>query len=63
MKFVGIDLGWKTDPPKQKGTAVSVMDKDGNVLLADLVTNDDPILEYLKGGSYLGGRGCTVDRQ
>jgi len=31
MEFVGVDLGWRTSPPKEDGTAVCVMDSTGSV--------------------------------
>ena len=36
MEFVGVDLGWKTSPPKEDGTAVCVMDSTGSVRKIEL---------------------------
>ncbi len=44
MRFVGVDLGWKTDPPREKGTGICQVDELGRVEKVGTVTTDDEIL-------------------
>ncbi|MEM2944213.1 MAG: DUF429 domain-containing protein [Methanomassiliicoccales archaeon] len=47
MKFIGIDLGWKMNPPRTNGTAVCMMNLNGEVEDIELLTTDEDILERL----------------
>jgi predicted RNase H-like nuclease len=49
MHFVGIDLGWKMDPPRERGTGVCIVDEHGCTELA-LVTTDEEILAAIPEG-------------
>ena len=44
MRFVGVDLGWKTDPPRKDGTGYCQLDQDGRVEVAVTMTDDLEIL-------------------
>lgn len=47
MRFVGVDLGWKMDPPRSGGTGICQLDRDGKVELAKVVTDDAEIVDII----------------
>jgi len=47
VRFAGVDLGWKTDPPIEGGTGVCLLDDTGAVLSLESITHDSEILSFL----------------
>ncbi|MCQ5375016.1 MAG: DUF429 domain-containing protein [Methanomassiliicoccales archaeon] len=47
MYFVGIDLGWKMNPPRKRGTAVCILSSQGQVERIELVTTDEEIIDRI----------------
>lgn len=49
MHFIGVDLGWKMNPPLKNRTAVCVLNSNGEVEEMLLVTDDMEILDVVGG--------------
>jgi len=47
MHLVGIDLGWKMNPPRRAGTGYCVLDDHGRMTDLRLLTEDDEIVRLL----------------
>ena len=56
MRFIGVDLGWKMDPPRPGGTGLCQVDQEGMVLLATTVTEIREIVDTVRdaGESWVG---------
>lgn len=50
MRFVGVDLAWKVEPPRDRGTGLCVLADDGAVERIELLTTDQDILAALPPG-------------
>jgi predicted RNase H-like nuclease len=56
VHFIGIDLGWKMNPPRDKGTAICLLTSRGRVEKIELVTSDEEIIDKAteKNHTWLG---------
>lgn len=47
LRFVGIDLAWKVEPPVPDGTGYCVLDRSGRMIAWGLLTTDQEILDLI----------------
>ncbi len=45
VRFIGVDLGWRMDPPREEGTGFCQLDDGGKVEVARTITSDQDILD------------------
>jgi predicted nuclease with RNAse H fold len=51
--FIGIDLGWKMNPPRERGTALCTLSSRGQVEKIELVTTDEEIINEVTSKNHI----------
>jgi predicted RNase H-like nuclease len=51
VNFIGIDLGWKMSPPREKGTGACLLSEEGVVEELTFLTHDREIIDFVESNA------------